>query len=726
MAAPEMQVKVSADTAELQRALSAAEKAVAGFVAGVSAIGAAIGIAVKNVVNAADEMTKLAQKTGIATAELQTLAHVASLSGVSAGQMQTAVARLTRGMADMARGGSSEAARAMKAIGVESTNADGSMRNTSEVLADIAQKFSGYRDGAEKSALAMSIFGRSGAEMIPLLNGGRAAIEDARKELEDFGAKASTQLGKDSERLNDNLSRMGTFFQGIAVQIAERVVPALANASDAIVKWLRESGFAISVGNALGAMFENLESIVTVAGAAMAVAFGPAIIASIVAITKALTVGLIGALGAVAAFLVANPITATFIAVALAAKAMGIDVVGIIKTVVNTIIGSFHAASIDIKFVLDNWKNIAGAAMVEMVNVVIGAINEMIRLIQKGFNVVIKGMNKFPGVKIEPFDVDEDAIDKITNDYANALKPALEKRNREIGEAMGKDYVGAFIDRIKSLAGTVADAAGAALKPPPVVPGKPGKAGAEEETDKEEAERLRERLERRLEMVRQSVLTEEQLMIHKYQKAQELAKQAFDLDMIIYADNEEKKLQKTMEYQALREQLEQKHLQNLTAMRAAADAKSLNNLASFFSGAQALASSNGNKSFKAAKAFAIGQAILSTTAAAIQAMADPMALSPFQKFANYAAVLGKGLSAVASIKSMQPTGGGGKGGGGGGSMPASTGGGGGGAGSSNGSGMGNAVYINLQGQSFGRDQVRALIEQIAGYQKDGGQVVFAS
>jgi hypothetical protein len=38
---------------------------------------------------------------------------------------------------------------------------------------------------------------------------------------------------------------------------------------------------------------------------------------------------------------------------------------------------------------------------------------------------------------------------------------------------------------------------------------------------------------------------------------------------------------------------------------------------------------------------------------------------------------------------------------------------------------GNSVYINLQGLSFGRDQVRALVEQIASYQKDGGQVVFA-
>ena len=105
MAAPEMQVKVSADTKELERALSAAEKAVAGFVAGVGAITAAVGMAVKSVVDLADEMTKAAQRTGIAMEELQKLSHVADLSGVSTGQLQTAVSRLTRGMSDLARGG---------------------------------------------------------------------------------------------------------------------------------------------------------------------------------------------------------------------------------------------------------------------------------------------------------------------------------------------------------------------------------------------------------------------------------------------------------------------------------------------------------------------------------------------------------------------------------------------------------------------------------------------
>jgi hypothetical protein len=294
---------------------------------------------------------------------------------------------------------------------------------------------------------------------------------------------------------------------------------------------------------------------------------------------------------------------------------------------------------------------------------------------------------------------------------------------QKAGQQVSADYVGGIVAGIRNLAPDVVKTFNNLLKKPPPKVGEAG--GDGEGSEEDENKKLRDRLERRLEVVRQSVLSEEQLMIHKYQKAQELALKAFELDMEIYAGNEEIKLQKTQEYHALREALEQRHLQNLDKLRADSNAKSLNNLSSFFSGAQALAQSNGNKSFRTAKAFAIAQAVLSTTAAAIQAMADPTAITPFQKFANYAAVLGKGLSAVATIKGMSPSGGGGGGGGGAGAGASS------GASAASADGAagrgpgGNSVYINLQGQSFGRDQVRDLVKQIADFQKDGGQVVFA-
>jgi hypothetical protein len=746
MAIPELKVKVAADTSALQSGMQAARSeldrfaqraGVIGKVAGrtfgalglaASGAGAAILAMSRSIANSADAMAKAAQKTGIAMSELQKLGYAAGLAGVSSGQLQTAVVRLSRGMTELSRGVSNDATKALSALGVEVKNADGSLRSSSEVMADIAEKFSGFRDGAEKSALAVQIFGRAGAEMIPMLNGGREAIESARREMEQFGAVASDKLGKDSERLNDNISRMGTFFTGIATQVAERVVPALADATDKIVGWMLQSNIAVGIGNALSHTFQNLETYATVAGAAIALMFGPAAIAGVAALAAAIKTVLIGAITALGVAIVANPISAAFIAAAAAAyyfrdeinKAIGVDVLNVVKQAANTVIGSFRAAGTDIAFVFGNLGNIVGAAMIGVVNAVIRAINSMVNAAKSGVNLLIAAINKIPGVKVDPLDTSASAITELANNYANNLGPALAERNKAIGEQMSRDYVGAFISGVKAQSQQIQDA----FKPPaPVVNSETGGGGGGGGSKQEEDElkQLRERLERRLEVIRQSVLNEEQLAIHKHAKAQEIAAQAFELDMQIYAQNEEMKLQKTQEYHQLREALEKKHQENLNTLRAAANSRSLNDLASFFSGAQALAQSNGNKSFKMAKAMAIGQAILSTTAAAIQAMADPTAITPFQKFANYAAVLGKGLAAVASIRGMQPTGGGGGGVGG------SSGGGssGGAEASSPNLAAQRSVYVNLQGTTFGRDQVRDLLEQIAAYQSDGGKVVIA-
>ena len=54
--------------------------------------------------------------------------------------------------------------------------------------------------------------------------------------------------------------------------------------------------------------------------------------------------------------------------------------------------------------------------------------------------------------------------------------------------------------------------------------------------------------------------------------------------------------------------------------------------------------------FAASKAFAVANATLNLYAAAVQAMADPTALTPMQKFANYAAVLTAGANLMGQIK----------------------------------------------------------------------------
>jgi hypothetical protein len=274
-----LRVTLSADSTQFAKGMKSAEGQLSKFgiaakagIAGIAAIGvAAVAAAgavvagVRRTIAEADKMAKAAQSIGIPVEELQKLKHAADLSGVSFESLQTSVARLSRAMSEAARGGGGDAARAFEQLGIAVANADGTLRTSSEVMSDVADRFSKMDDGAQKTALAMQIFGRAGAAMIPMLNQGRESLEASKREAEQFGAVMSGPLTKASERFNDNISRMGTWLRGIYVQIAERVVPVLADLTDKIVTWAKESDTAQRIGRFLDRMFVGIaESAATV------------------------------------------------------------------------------------------------------------------------------------------------------------------------------------------------------------------------------------------------------------------------------------------------------------------------------------------------------------------------------------------------------------------------------------------------------------------------------
>ena len=60
-------------------------------------------------------------------------------------------------------------------------------------------------DGAGKTALAIKLFGKSGADLIPLLNQGRAGIKELTDEAAKLGIVISTETAAKAEQFNDTL-----------------------------------------------------------------------------------------------------------------------------------------------------------------------------------------------------------------------------------------------------------------------------------------------------------------------------------------------------------------------------------------------------------------------------------------------------------------------------------------------------------------------------------------
>lgn len=203
-------------------------------------LGVAIGAAfsagsLKSVVDTLDRLDDLSEKTGISVARLSELRYAGEVTGTSFESIATGTRKLAVNMAEAASG-NKEAAATFKALGVEVTNADGSLRGQDEVLLDIAMRFAGYEDGAAKANLAQKAFGKTGEELIPLLNQGRAGIESLASEARKFGAVYDADVAKAAAEFNDNLKKIQLSAEGAAVTIAGPLVKSLADASTAFIE----------------------------------------------------------------------------------------------------------------------------------------------------------------------------------------------------------------------------------------------------------------------------------------------------------------------------------------------------------------------------------------------------------------------------------------------------------------------------------------------------------
>lgn len=203
--------------------------------------------AIKSAVNEMDNLSKTAQKIGVTTESLSKLQYAAKLADVSVGELQMGMTQLIKAQYDAANG-SKQNALAFEKLGVTYVDASGKLRNADAVMSDIAEAFAHMRDGADKTALAVDIFGRSGANMIPLLNSGAQGLREAGDEAERFGVVISTKAGKEAEEFNDQLTRMGTIIDGVKKQAAIELMPILLRLADPVLSGLSAATLASARG----------------------------------------------------------------------------------------------------------------------------------------------------------------------------------------------------------------------------------------------------------------------------------------------------------------------------------------------------------------------------------------------------------------------------------------------------------------------------------------------
>lgn len=235
---------------------SAIEGVTAAATAGAKAVaawGAGILVATTHAVNQADEANKLSQRLGITAEEYSAYSYMARMSDVSTEEFTLSMKNLARQVRETAQG-VRDGGVLFSALGIDVLDAAGKVRTLEQLLPEIADRFASFKDGPEKTALSMELFGRAGDKLIPLLNQGAAGFEALRAEAERFGLVISTETARQAEEFNDNLARLHTHMEQVGMSIASHVLPSLVKMTDQMIEGTHIAGGLASAIALFGTM----------------------------------------------------------------------------------------------------------------------------------------------------------------------------------------------------------------------------------------------------------------------------------------------------------------------------------------------------------------------------------------------------------------------------------------------------------------------------------------
>ncbi|MBD3751466.1 MAG: phage tail protein, partial [Micrococcales bacterium] len=254
-------------------------------------LGVAVSVAgltamVKSAIDTGDALDEMSQRVGVSVETLSVWKPAAEQSGVSGESFEKGLRKLSTTMLEAATG-SEDAARGFSAVGVEFKNQDGTLRATDQVLLDLAERFKAMPDGAEKTALAVQLFGKSGAELIPFLNQGRDGINELAAEMQALGVQMSSETAAQAGNFNDALDKLKLATQSIGNQIIASLLPALNDMAGGMVESAKQGGTLRVILDSVVLVLKTLALGAATVGKAF-VALGEAIGAGVAAAVEAL------------------------------------------------------------------------------------------------------------------------------------------------------------------------------------------------------------------------------------------------------------------------------------------------------------------------------------------------------------------------------------------------------------------------------------------------------
>lgn len=187
----------------------------------------------------ADEIDKMSQKMGMSAEGFQEWSYIMEQNGMDISKMQGGMKTLADTMTN-AQNGNKKAIETFQALGISITDANGNMKSTEEVMNEAVFALAEMEEGAERTSLAMDVFGKAGMEMAPMLNQGGEAIEGLRDRAHELGLVMSDEAVAGGVEFGDLLNDLQSSLSMLVTNLGAELFPILNDVLQLVIEHLPE------------------------------------------------------------------------------------------------------------------------------------------------------------------------------------------------------------------------------------------------------------------------------------------------------------------------------------------------------------------------------------------------------------------------------------------------------------------------------------------------------
>lgn len=298
-------VRKAADTSEdadgkLSRLGDTAKKIGAALGAAAAAVGTACVAAGKklwdmanDVGSVGDQIDKTSQKIGISAESYQKWGYVFERCGADVNNLQTGMKKLSTVITDAA-GGSDSAAEKLSAVGLSIEKLNG--KSQDEQLSMVITALQGMEAGAERTAAANDLLGKSAVDMAAVLNTSVEETERLKQEAEDYGMVMSNEAVAASAAFEDSLTRLSHTAGGLKNRMVGELLPGITQITDGLADLLAGNEQAAEeLKNGVTSVIDTIRTLIP-QFAEIITSIAGAVLESAPGIIKALADGLLSAI----------------------------------------------------------------------------------------------------------------------------------------------------------------------------------------------------------------------------------------------------------------------------------------------------------------------------------------------------------------------------------------------------------------------------------------------